>query len=143
MVVSPVEVNQGYVSEMPGEVIERAQASVRAEMPQIETPGPSRSPMPVSDIVEPDPALSVYSNQAYQQQQAYFDTARRIEIGAVGLGGSDHGILPPPYEVSLLRPAETLISLSKDGWRGVLPYNPYTYYNYRWQQPKENISIIW
>ncbi|MEW6103851.1 MAG: hypothetical protein AB1630_08600 [bacterium] len=143
MVVNAIEPNQGYVSEIPGEVVERTSASVRAEMPQAETPGPSRSPMPVSDIVESDPAMSVYTSQIYQQQQAYFDMARRIEIGAVGIGGQDHGVLPPPFEVSLLRPAESLISLSKDGWRGILPYNPYTYHNFMWKQPQEQISIIW
>ncbi len=142
MIVNPVE-NQGFVSEMPREVVEVAKASEMAEMPQGETPRPSRSPMPVSDIVESDPALSVYSSQSYQQQQAYFDTARRMEVGAVGLGGSDHGALPPPFEVSLLRSAETLINLSKDGRGGVLPYNPYIYHNFMWRQPQEQISIIW
>ncbi|MEW6482992.1 MAG: hypothetical protein AB1397_08400 [bacterium] len=143
MVVNAIEPNQGYVSEMPKEVNEIASASVRAEMPQAETRDSFRSPMPVSDAVEPDPAMSVYTSQIYQQQQAYFDTARRIEIGAVGIGGQDHGTLPPPFEVSLLRPAETLISLSKDGWRGILPYNPYIYHNFMWKQPQEQISIVW
>jgi|GEM_PF-6420470 len=142
MAVNPVE-NQGFVSEMPGEAIERASASLRAEMPEAKTPGPMRSAMPVSDVIEPDPALSIHSSQIYQQQQAYFDTVRRMEVGAVGIGGHDNGVLPPPFEVSLLRPSETLISLSKDGWRSVLPYNPYVYHNFMWKQPQENISIIW
>lgn len=142
MIVNPID-PEGFTSPMPREVVDVANASIRQEMPQLETKGPMRSAMPISDMVEPDPALSVYSGQSYQQQQAYFDTARRIEIGAVGIGGRDQGTLSPPYDVTILRATETLIRISEDGWRGVLPYKPYVYHNFMWRQPEEHISIIW
>lgn len=135
MRVNPVEV-EGFI---PRAVNEAVNASVRKEMPQSETKGPVLSPMPVSDTIEPKAALSVYLGQSYQKQQAYFDTARRMEIGAVG----EQGMLPPPYEVTILRATQTLIRMKEDGWNGVLPYNPYIYHNFMWKQPQEHISIVW
>lgn len=142
MVVNPVE-QQGFVSEMSGGVGERASASIRVEMSQGETKGPMHSPMPVSDNIESGPALSVYLSQSYQHQQAYFDTARRMEIAAVGLGRTDQGTLPMSREATILRPAEIFISMTEVGWKAVLPYKPYIYHNFMWREPQEQISIVW
>ncbi|HAW49890.1 TPA: hypothetical protein DCX16_02940 [bacterium] len=145
MPVNSVEGIQGYIEMPVPNVPDEGQqfAVTRAEMPHVDAPRPSRSPMPISDTIEPDPILNIHTNQAYQQQQAYLNIVWRMEIGAVGLGGSDRGILPPPYDASLLRPAETLIDIARNSRNAVLPYNPYIYHNYLWKQPSERISIIW
>jgi hypothetical protein len=123
--------------------IEPTDIPERAQMPTARTHGPARAAAPISDVVEPDPGASVYTSQFYQQQQVYLETARRIEAGGVPIPGIDGGSLPPPYEVTLPRSPQTLINLSENGWGGVLPHNPFVYYNYYWQQAQERISFVW
>lgn len=118
-------------------------APERPTMPISKANGPMRSTMPISDIVEPNPAASIHTSQLYQQQQAYFEAVRKIDSAGVPTPGGPDGSLPAPYETTLPRSVSTLIHLGENGRKGTLAYNPYIYQNYKWSQPQEKFSFVW
>lgn len=115
----------------------------RPAMPISKAIGPMRSQMPISDIVEPNPATSIYTSQSYQQQQVYFEAVKKIDTAGVPTPGGPDGSLPAPHEMAIPRSVSTLIHLDENGRKGTLAYNPYVYQNYKWSQPQEKFSFVW